>query len=85
LREAEQRVYIELLRHLHTLRSDENVWLTTPGQVNEWWRLRNKLHLVPDGSGWRLTGDGSERACLAYAHLERDAVTYEIARPQERP
>lgn len=78
LEKREQDIYLQLLRYLDRLRVERNVWITTPTKVNEWWRIRSKLSLIRDGSGWRIEGPRSERARLAYARLEGDTVTYEI-------
>ncbi len=74
----EQVIYLELLRHLDSLRRTENVWITTPAHLNAWWRARSKLSLIRDGSEWRITGAGSERALVAFARLEGNTVRYEI-------
>ena len=78
LKKREQETYLHLLRYLDRLRMTENVWITTPAQVNKWWRARSKLRLRRDGSEWRIEGAGSERARLAYARLEADTISYEI-------
>jgi hypothetical protein len=36
------------------------------------------MKLVPDGSSWRVTGPGSERARVAYAGLDGSRVAYEV-------
>jgi len=63
----EQTVYKQLLSHLCHLRADRNVWITTPGAVNRWWRQRAAMKLIRSGQGWKLEGSGSERARIAYA------------------
>ena len=78
LEEREQGVYLALLSYLDRLRRTEHVWITTPTQLNKWWRERNKLTLIHDVTQWRIAGDGCDRACLAYARLEGDTVRYEI-------
>lgn len=78
LEKKEREIYLELLRYLDTLRSAENLWIATPGQVNTWWRTRSNLRLIRDGAGWRIQGAGSERARIAYARLEGDTIRYEI-------
>jgi microsomal dipeptidase-like Zn-dependent dipeptidase len=60
-------VYRRLLAYLAELRRNERVWITTPGEVNDWWRQRAELRMVEDGTGWRIEGPGSERARIAYA------------------
>lgn len=73
-----QNVYKALLEYLNMLRSDDKVWLPLPGEVNCWWRERNAMNLVSDGSGWKIEGPGSCRARVAYACLENNRVVYEI-------
>jgi hypothetical protein len=85
LEERAREVYLQLLRFLNTLRAKENLWITTPGSLNEWWRTRSTLNLVPDGSGWRIRGAGSERARIAFARLEGDTIRYEIQPPGSTP
>jgi hypothetical protein len=68
---SERRIYEELLRHIVRLKEERGVWVTTPGEVNRWWRQRAEMHLVENGDGWRIEGEGSERARIAYAS-ERD-------------
>jgi hypothetical protein len=74
-----QRVYKALLEYLDRLRSDYKVWIPLPREVDRWWRERSEMKLVPDSTGWRIEGPGSDRARLAYARLEGDQVVYEIA------
>ena len=85
LEERAREVYLQLLRFLNTLRAKENLWITTPGSLNEWWRTRSTLNLVPDGSGWRIRGAGRERARIAFARLEGDTIRYEIQPPGSTP
>jgi len=63
-------VYEALLRHLVGLRDERGVWITTPGEVNRWWRQRAQMNLVEDGDGWRIEGESKERARLGYAREE---------------
>lgn len=65
--EAAKSVYRGLLRYLTNLRNDERLWITTPGEVNDWWRQRAQLRIVEDGVGWRIVGPGSGRARIGYA------------------
>jgi hypothetical protein len=73
-----RRVYVELLEHLCDLRSAGETWIALPGEVAQWWRLRNELKLIRYGNTWRIEGKGSERARVAYAVLKDDRLTYEI-------
>ena len=72
-------VYNELLGYLAGLRAERNVWIALPGEVNDWWRDRRRMTLVPNGSTWRVEGPGSDRARVAYASLDGDSVGYRIA------
>lgn len=76
----ELRVYNELLTYLVKLRQDQNVWVTTPGEINRWWRQRAALQLVEGSEGWHIEGSGSERACIAYAREERGRVVFSFDR-----
>jgi hypothetical protein len=59
--------YDELLAHLAHLKSGKKLWITTPGEVNTWWRQRSKMELVEEDGQWRIEGAGKERASIAYA------------------
>jgi len=66
----EEAVYVELLEHLRQLKTTERVWIALPGEVNQWWRQRAKMTLVAEEDGWRINGEGSERARVAYAKIK---------------
>ena len=80
-----QRVYQQLLERLASQRSDHDVWIPLPREVSTWWRVRNKLKLVADGTGWRIEGPGSERARIGYADICGDEITYRVAAPVTSP
>jgi hypothetical protein len=63
----ERETFEALLAHLARLKQEKGVWITTPGEVNRWWRQRAQMRLVEDGEGVRIEGVGSERARVAYA------------------
>jgi hypothetical protein len=63
----ERNIYEALLRHLVRLREEKGVWITTPGEVNRWWRQRAEMTLVEYPHGWEIEGQGKERARIAYA------------------
>ena len=65
--DRERGIYEELLGDLRHLREEKGIWITTPGEVNQWWRQRTEMRLVEDVDGWRIQGDGAERARVAYA------------------
>jgi hypothetical protein len=72
----ERDVYVELLRHLVDLRDRQGVWMALPGEINRWWRNRNRMQLTAAGDGWQIEGADSHRARVAYATLEDDRVKY---------
>ena len=73
--EAARSVYRHLLSYLAELREDERVWITTPGEVNDWWRQRAQFRMVEDGTHWRIVGAGSERARIGYAEEQMGQIT----------
>jgi len=74
----ENYVYMQLLAHLDRLRAHRKLWVAPPGDIERWWRQRHAMRLVRDAAGWRLVGEGSSRARLAYAVLDGERVTYEV-------
>jgi hypothetical protein len=74
----ERGIYEELLGHLVHLREQNGIWITLPGQVNRWWRQRAKMRLVEDGDGWRIEGDGAERARIAYAREKEGRLLFTL-------
>ena len=72
IRQRSRDVYKALLAILSKLRTEDDVWLALPGEVNKWWRMRSKMKLLWDGDSWRVTGDGKERAQIAFAVLDSD-------------
>jgi len=72
-----QSVYKELLAEISKLHSNREVWAALPGEVDQWWRQRSEMRLVPAGTEWRIEGCGSDRAQLAYACLDGDHLVYE--------
>ena len=76
-----RQVFEQLLKHLSGLRSDKGLWITLPGEINDWWRARSRMELVRDGDAWRVAGEGSERARVAFACADPDGITYRIQQP----
>jgi hypothetical protein len=74
----ERGIYEELLGHLVRLREQNGIWITLPGQVNRWWRQRAKMRLVENGDGWRIEGDGAERARIAYAREKEGRLFFTL-------
>jgi hypothetical protein len=71
-------VYQELLTHLADLREKQNLWITTPGEVDCWWRQRAEMTLVEEGDSLRIEGVGSERARIAYASEEDGRLVFTV-------
>jgi hypothetical protein len=73
-----RNIYKALLEDVGRLRSDHNVWIALPRDVDRWWRLRSAMSLVKVGENWRVEGPGSDRARVAYAWVDGDGLTYEF-------
>lgn len=71
-------VFESLLAHLRETCDRHDVWATLPGGVDRWWRARSQMRLIEDGSGYRIEGPESERACVAYARLDGDRIVYSV-------
>ena len=72
----EREVYETLLAHLADLRKQKGIWITTPGEVDRWWRQRAEMKLVKDELGWHVEGAGSERARVAFASEKGGRICY---------
>ena len=80
VREHESKsVYLDLLGYLRDLRSRTNVWAALPHEIDSWWRSRSAMTVEPDGNTWRVVGEGSERAVLAYAKNVDGKLVYELS------
>jgi hypothetical protein len=80
----EQSIYRELLRHLTQLREEKRIWIATPGEVNRWWRQREEMTLVEDSNGWRIEGEGKQRARIAYASENEGRLVVTVQPPTKR-
>jgi hypothetical protein len=76
--ERSRSTYTALLKYLSDLRSEQNVWIALPGEVNRWWRDRSQMKLVQNGSAWQIEGPGRNRACVAYAVLDGERLAYRL-------
>jgi hypothetical protein len=77
--EARARATFEaLLDHLANLRDKQNVWTALPREINQWWRQRAKMKLVPTGSTWKIEGEGSEKARIAWAAETEGELTFTL-------
>jgi hypothetical protein len=73
-----RRVYEALLAYISRLEEERGTWITTPGEVNRWWRQRAQMKLVRRADAWAIEGPGAERAQIAYATLDDDRLVYEM-------
>jgi hypothetical protein len=71
-----RNVYSQLLRYISAMRSEGQTWIALPGEIAAWWRLRSEMKLVSVAGAWRIEGQGSERARLAYAVLNQGKLSY---------
>lgn len=74
----ERGIYEELLQHLVDLRENKSIWVTTPSEVNRWWRQRARMKLVSSPRGWAIENPGDGRARIAFARLDGDRLVYGI-------
>jgi hypothetical protein len=75
---AAQQLYKDLLAYLRRLREEENVWITLPGEADNWWRARSQMILVCVTGRWHIEGPQKERARIAYARVENDRIAYHL-------
>ncbi len=71
-----QAVYEDLLQYVSDVCDQRNVWRALPSDVNTWWRQREQMTLVRDDGSWRIEGEGSERALVAYAEIVNGRLAY---------
>jgi len=79
LKDNARAVYESLLHYLQGLRAEMNLWFVLPSEIERWWRARARMHIIPEGSSWRIEGDGAEKAVLAYAKIGEGKLVYEIS------
>jgi hypothetical protein len=72
-----QAVYRSLLTMLNERREREDLWFALPGEIDSWWRARNRMTLVNDKGNWRVVGQGAERATVAFAQVVSGQLKYE--------
>jgi hypothetical protein len=71
-------VYRQLLTYLTGLVKDRGAWLALPGEVEAWWRNRRQMTVVERDGQWVVEGPDGQRARVAVARLDGDAVVYDI-------
>jgi hypothetical protein len=78
IEERAQNTYQVLLDCLARLRSEGNVWIALPCEVERWWRQRSQMRLSRRGDKLQIEGAGRERARIAYASLDGHRVKYSV-------
>jgi hypothetical protein len=76
-------IFEALLDHLAHLRESENVWTALPREINAWWRQRAAMTLVKTDEGWRIEGEGAERARIAWATEVDGKLSYSVVRSEQ--
>ena len=71
-------MYESLLAYLRQIVEHDKVWMALPGEVDQWWRARSQMKLVPAGDGWKIEGPDSDRARIAYATLDGERIKYTV-------
>ena len=74
-----RQVYESWLDYLRQAIPRENIWAALPREIDQWWRARSKMKLVPKGKDWEIAGPERGRARIAYAVLEGGQLRYELA------
>jgi hypothetical protein len=75
--ERERGTYRELLEYISRLIEERNFWMAPPAAINRWWRDRSQMSLYWNGR-WRIRGEGSNVARIAYASLHSGKLIYRI-------
>jgi hypothetical protein len=73
-----ESMYESLLEFLQEFATRNQMWFALPSTIEQWWRARSKMDVVPDGDGWRIEGEGASRAVLAYARSEGNRLVYDL-------
>ena len=71
-------LYRELLGMLADNRAARGMWAALPGEVDCWWRRRDRMELRHIDGRWTIEGEGSGEARLAFAKLGSGTVTFTI-------
>lgn len=72
----ECKMYSDLLQHITRKKRECDLWIALPGEINTWWRQRNNMELIRTSDGWRIQGEGCERARVAFARIVDNDIVY---------
>ena len=78
IEEKARRVYRDLLTFLSEVERRQRTWFALPGEINGWWRARQKMCIVGQDNNWHIEGEGADNAKLAFAQIVGDRLEYEI-------
>lgn len=78
LKPRELGLFEELLAELAHLRQERRIWIALPSEVNCWWRQRAQMQLIREGDGWKIEGEGVERARIAYASEKDGELVFSL-------
>ena len=73
-----RQCYVRLLEFIRELHEPQELWVTLPGELNRWWRARQRTMLVKKGSQWIVEGPAKRDARIAFARVENDQIVFEI-------
>jgi hypothetical protein len=71
-------IYEALLGCLRAFAEKIPIWFALPCDVDSWWRARSKMSVVNEGGSWRIEGDETKRAVLAYAKTVDGKLVYDL-------
>jgi hypothetical protein len=71
-------VYVQLLDYLRNLRTEKQIWLGLPVEIDSWWRARSKMTVEENGNSWRVVGEQADNAVLAFAKNVDGKLVYEV-------
>ena len=78
IEERARNTYEKLLKLVTNMRSSQNTWVPKPAEICDWWRARSRMVLMPEGKGWRVEGEASERARVAFARIGEGGIEYRV-------
>jgi len=73
-----RRAYRSLLEYISQLVKEHGFWLAFPAEINRWWRDRSQMRLQLSNGNWRISGQGSESARVAYASIVDGRLQYRV-------
>jgi len=73
-----RNTYVGLLECISALRSEGQLWVALPREVDSWWRERSRMKVIRQGDIWIVDGPGKERARMAYANLRNGHLSYAL-------